>query len=112
MTTRSKVLVMRETRSAYLFLLPSMIFFVGFVIIPMFMCLFTSFFNYTMNDFKFVGSAYCCCGGSYGNHILTVGGFIHLQNARGDKILLPVRILSSGSNRYGSGSGSMEMDVQ
>ena len=54
-TTRSKVLVMRETRSAYLFLLPALIFFVGFVIIPMVLCLVTSFFNYTMGDFSFAG---------------------------------------------------------
>ena len=54
-TARSKVLVMRETRSAYLFLLPALIFFVGFVIIPMVLCLFTSFFNYTMSDFSFIG---------------------------------------------------------
>lgn len=46
---------MRETVSAYLFLLPSLLFFVGFVIVPMIMCLVTSFFNYTMTDFKFVG---------------------------------------------------------
>lgn len=52
---RSRALVWRETRSAYLFLLPALIFFVGFVIVPMFLCLFTSFFNYTMNDFTFVG---------------------------------------------------------
>lgn len=54
-TTRSKVLVMRETRSAYLFLLPALIFFVGFVIVPMVLCLVTSFFNYTMGDFSFIG---------------------------------------------------------
>ena len=54
-TTRSKVLVMRETRSAYLFLLPALIFFVGFVIVPMVLCLVTSFFNYTMGDFSFAG---------------------------------------------------------
>ncbi len=54
-TKRSKVLVRRETISAYLFLLPSLLFFVGFVVIPMVMCLFTSFFNYTMTDFTFVG---------------------------------------------------------
>lgn len=52
---RSRALVWRETRSAYLFLLPALIFFVGFVIVPMFLCLFTSFFNYTMNDFSFIG---------------------------------------------------------
>lgn len=52
---RSKVLVRRETRSAYLFLLPALVFFIGFVIIPMALCLFTSFFNYTMGDFYFIG---------------------------------------------------------
>lgn len=55
MPARSKVLVRRETRSAYLFLLPALIFFVGFVIIPMVMCLVTSFFHYTMGDFSFIG---------------------------------------------------------
>lgn len=54
-TKRSKVLVRRETFSAYLFLLPSLFFFVGFVIIPMVMCLVSSLFNYTMTDFSFVG---------------------------------------------------------
>lgn len=54
---RSRALVWRETRTAYLFLLPALIFFVGFVIVPMFLCLYTSFFNYTMNDFTFVGLA-------------------------------------------------------
>ena len=45
---RSRVLVRRETSAAYLYLLPALIFFIGFVIIPMIMCLFTSFFHYTM----------------------------------------------------------------
>lgn len=47
-TNRSRALVRRETRSAYLFLLPSLIFFVGFVIIPMVLCIVTSFFDSTM----------------------------------------------------------------
>lgn len=47
-TTRSKVLVMRETRSAYLFLLPSLFFFLVFVIFPMILCIYTSFFDSTM----------------------------------------------------------------
>lgn len=47
-TSRSKALVRRETRSAYLFLLPNLIFFVGFVIVPMFLCVYTSFFDSTM----------------------------------------------------------------
>lgn len=46
--TMSRALVKRETRSAYLFLLPSLIFFVGFVIIPMILCVFLSFFDSTM----------------------------------------------------------------
>lgn len=48
MTSRSKALVRRETRSAWLFLLPNMIFFVGFVVIPMILCIYTSFFDSTM----------------------------------------------------------------
>ena len=38
-------------------MLPSLLFFFGFVIFPMGMGLFTSFFNYTMTDFSFVGLA-------------------------------------------------------
>jgi len=51
----SRALVRRETTSAYLFLLPSLVFFVGFVVIPMFICLFSSFFSYTLGDFKLNG---------------------------------------------------------
>ena len=47
-TGRSKALVRGETRSAYLFLLPNLIFFVGFVVIPMILCVYTSFFDSTM----------------------------------------------------------------
>ena len=45
----------RENIAGYLFMAPSLLFFLGFVIFPMGMCLFTSFFNYTMTDFSFVG---------------------------------------------------------
>ena len=44
----SRALVRRETISGYLFLLPSLFFFVIFVIYPMLMCLYTSLFNSTM----------------------------------------------------------------
>ena len=54
-TGMQKVLIRRETLSAYLFLLPALIFFVGFVIVPMVICLVTSFFNYSMTVFAFVG---------------------------------------------------------
>ena len=45
---RSRRLMARETMSAYLFLLPFLAFFVLFVIYPMFMCVYTSFFDSTM----------------------------------------------------------------
>lgn len=45
----SKALVRRETIAGYSFMLPSLIFFVGFVIYPMVLCIFTSFFDSTMN---------------------------------------------------------------
>ena len=41
-------LVMHENITAYLFMAPFLIFFVGFVLYPMFMCVFTSFFDATM----------------------------------------------------------------
>ena len=43
-------LMMQETRSAYLFMLPFLVFFLGFVVYPMFMCVYTSFFDATMGD--------------------------------------------------------------
>ena len=49
-----KAIKRRENIAGYLFMLPSLLFFFGFVIFPMGMCLFNSFFNYTMTDFSFV----------------------------------------------------------
>ncbi len=46
---RSRVLVRKETTAAYVFLLPSLIFFLGFVIFPIILCVWTSFFDSTMN---------------------------------------------------------------
>ena len=45
----SSALVRRETFASYCFLLPSLIFFLGFVIYPMILCVVTSFFDSTMN---------------------------------------------------------------
>ncbi len=57
-TPMSRALVRRETISGYLFLLPSLIFFVGFVVYPMVMCIYTSFFDATMNrEDIFIGLA-------------------------------------------------------
>ena len=47
---RSRRLVMRENVSAYLFMLPFLLFFVMFVVYPMVMCVYTSFFDATMGD--------------------------------------------------------------
>ena len=47
---RSSALVRQETIASYLFLLPSLIFFLGFVIYPMVLCVVTSFFDSTMNS--------------------------------------------------------------
>jgi len=44
----NRALVRRETVSGYLFLLPSLLFFLVFVVYPMFMCIYTSFFDSTM----------------------------------------------------------------
>lgn len=46
---------MRETIVSYCFLAPVLLFFVIFVFVPMIMGFVTSFFNYTMTDFTFVG---------------------------------------------------------
>lgn len=44
-STGSRALVRRETVSGYLFLLPSLVFFLGFVVLPMILCIYTSFFD-------------------------------------------------------------------
>lgn len=48
MSNRSRALARRETIAGYAFLLPSLIFFVGFVIYPMIQCVYTSLFDSTM----------------------------------------------------------------
>ncbi|MEG0180068.1 MAG: sugar ABC transporter permease [Oscillospiraceae bacterium] len=45
----------RETIVSYLFLLPALLFFTFFVIVPIVNGVYTSFFNYTMRKFDFVG---------------------------------------------------------
>lgn len=55
---RSRALVRKETTAAYIFLLPSLVFFLGFVIYPIVLCVWTSFFDSTMNSADvFVGLA-------------------------------------------------------
>jgi len=56
-TSMSRANRRRENIAGYLFMAPSLLFFLGFVIFPMGMCLVTSLFNYTMTDFSFIGLA-------------------------------------------------------
>lgn len=52
----NKALLRRETRTGYLFMLPSLFFFIGFVVVPMIICLVTSFLDSSMGESaKFVG---------------------------------------------------------
>ncbi len=56
LNSRSRRLMIRETTTSYLFLLPFLIFFAMFVVYPMFMCVYTSFFDSTMGrDDIFIG---------------------------------------------------------
>ena len=57
-SAKSRRLMIRETTTSYLFLAPFLVFFVMFVIYPMFMCVYTSFFDATMGrEDIFVGFA-------------------------------------------------------
>ena len=47
-SARTRKLMMRESINSYLFLLPFLAFFILFVVYPMFMCVYTSFFDSTM----------------------------------------------------------------
>ena len=46
----SRALQRRENIAGYLFMLPSLIFFIGFVVIPMVICIFTSLTDMNMHD--------------------------------------------------------------
>ena len=49
---RSRVLARMETFSAYMFLLPSLLFFITFVVVPMFLCVYYSLFDYGLAGIK------------------------------------------------------------
>ena len=59
LNTRSRKLMVRETVTSYLFLLPFLVFFITFVLFPMVSCVYTSFFDATMGsaEDKFIGFA-------------------------------------------------------
>ena len=58
LSKNTRRLVLQENYAAYMFLLPFLIFFVGFVLYPMFMCVYTSFFDANMGkEDVFIGLA-------------------------------------------------------
>ena len=58
LNSKSRRLMMRETVTSYLFLAPFLLFFIMFVVYPMFMCVYTSFFDATMGrEDVFIGFA-------------------------------------------------------
>ena len=61
----SRALVRRETISAYLFLLPSLIFFVTFVVVPMFICLFYEVWLGRYQGVRRTGELYQALSGPY-----------------------------------------------
>ncbi len=54
-TVKVNKIRMRETVISYAFLAPVLIFFTVFVLAPMIMGFITSFFNYSMTSFEFIG---------------------------------------------------------
>ncbi len=57
-SSKSRRLMIRETTTSYLFLAPFLVFFILFVVYPMFMCVYTSFFDATMGkEDVFIGFA-------------------------------------------------------
>ena len=129
----SKALTRRETIAGYAFMLPSLVFFLGFVIYPMFQCIITSFFDSTMNrEDIFVGLSqlqgtvygscfpgrikkyiyYCDCIRTCNLYLFPVGRLSAEQYDRPAVLPVPLRILSSGCYRFCSCYCCVEMDVQ
>ena len=122
---------MRETLVSYAFLAPILLFFTVFVLAPMIMGFVTSFFNYSMTSFKFVGlenysrmfadKVFSEVLDQYRHHryrirsdrriVLLVCGFSDLPSKCDCAFLLSFRLLPSscyrecsGNELYGNGS--------
>lgn len=72
-------LKMKETIVSYSFLAPVLVFFVAFVLAPMAMGFVTSFFNYTMSDFTFIG---------LGNYIRMFNDEIFIKSLRNTLVIV------------------------
>ena len=129
---RSSALVRRETFASYCFLLPSLIFFLGFVIYPMILCLVTSFFDSTMNradifigmaNYKTLFADPIFLGALKNTFVIVivsvpitcifaVGVLRHRRPAGvGDKPF-PLRVLPARGHRLGCRYRGVEVDVQ
>ena len=82
----SRALVRRETVAGYLFLLPSLFFFLTFVIYPMVMCIITSFFDSNMGkntEDVFVG---------FGNYIELFNDVVFLGSLKNTFVIVLVSV--------------------
>lgn len=73
----------RQTVSAYLFLLPALIFFSVFVVFPILMGIFTSLFNYTNKKFDFIW---------FGNYIKLFQNEIFLKSLKNTVVLVVISV--------------------
>lgn len=132
-SSASRALARRETVAGYAFLLPSLIFFLGFVIYPMIQCVITSLFDSTMNrEDIFIG---------FGNYIQLFQDRDFLRALKNTVIIvivsvpvtcifslwvssviydlkggvlfrLPLHFLSACRDRFRGSCGCVEVDVQ
>ena len=124
LNTKSRKLVMHETMTGYAFMLPFLIFFAMFVLYPMFMCVYTSFFDATMGRADiFVGfgnyktlfqDKVFWIAGFRARHlrILPVGCLRHQQDARDSHLSIPLHLLSACGHRLRGRHHGVEVDVQ
>ena len=125
---RSSALVRQETIASYLFLLPSLIFFLGFVIYPMVLCVVTSFFDSTMNradvfvglaNYKELFSDPVFIGALKNTFIIVIVSVpvtcafsLWVSSAGVGHQPLPLRVLPAGGHRLRGRYRGVEVDVQ
>ncbi|NLC96755.1 MAG: sugar ABC transporter permease [Erysipelotrichaceae bacterium] len=73
----------RQTVTAYLFLLPALIFFFTFVVTPILSGLFTSLFDYTTKKFEFIG---------FGNYVKLFSNTIFLKSLKNTVKLVVISV--------------------
>ena len=116
---RSHALRRHDNIVGYLFMLPALLFFCCFIIIPMLTGFVTSLFDYTMKtpvsmetfvDLRNYAER-CSCG-SHRHRVFAVGGFRHHADARGAAFVFSLCVLSARGHGHRGGRGRVEMDVR